>query len=338
MSDYRDEREALRARVEVLEQSLVEKERVIAELRGEGSKAKRLDGPGSSPARIVTLVLFSATFAAGSWMYFSHQNEAAVPTAPAPTASGEAAAAFDATWRGKVKATHGVNLAVETPCEIKGSFSQTDGKLENNGLRVVCGTVPLYDASEVFSGTSTRTFSLHDEPDPEAMTVYRTLYYQDVGPRTGRNQVEIDTNRRKAMVWLPAGDYVEITTDEHDRDGVHANAPLGPFACPHGSALSAQVVSETGKPSVAPGALCVITLRPATDTQCGVRIECGGETIYGEGSSVATKNGSRLEDDQFSVADRDPKLVLDLDARTAKVWDEAVTAWSVELRLDSPPR
>jgi hypothetical protein len=108
---------------------------------------------------------------------------------------------------------------------------------------------------------------------------------------------------------------------------------------------SGSVASVSGDALVAAGAECSVSVKPARlrpGINCKVSVQCGAETIYGEGESgyarCEVRDGSIASavDTESSASDSDPVLALDLPARRLIVSDTGLRSYKVEIDLAEP--
>jgi hypothetical protein len=166
------------------------------------------------------------------------------PAPPAPT--------FTVTWNGKVEKATGKPLRVGTPCQAE---MTAKGKVVTR-VRVACGGgASLYDSDAPISGMSNLGAAIIEAPADQGHRYL--LAFHDVGARTGRSELDLNTVLGRATVSSHSGAAFEVTIALDDLSGARAGAPVFTHAIDTTHALfDAKATSVTGKAPVAKGQLC----------------------------------------------------------------------------------
>jgi hypothetical protein len=250
--DYRDERDALRARVESLEGEIAtaraENERMratesaLAAAQRENEKlraeVRRLQPRGNRPSAwpIAGLVVCGVAVCAGGAALTlltrsMHQppvvveqpggDERPAATAvegPAPKPEREPSPrATTVQWEARVRKSDGLAFPVGTACTVRATLRTDGAKGRSPDVEIACGGKSLYRSTDQLEGQSSMSYAEGEVPGPEAGSYRATLQYQDQGPRTGaRTQASLSTTDRVAIVWKDtAPSYrVELEVDE----------------------------------------------------------------------------------------------------------------------------
>ena len=386
--EYRDERDALRARVESLEAEIAtaraELERMNAteaaleaskngaqRLRAEIARMRPGAPPGAGKPSVAWLVLVPVAAAMGigfGALIFARPRVAPPPPplpvaqtpeptpppkvdppepakVPEPAAPARSVRTAHVEWTATVKSTQGAGPAPGTSCKILGDLSGDGASTHLDDLEVVCGAKFLYRATDHFNGMANRSSGVSEIPGKDAALRYAVIL-QDQGTRTGRAQISLDTNQKSAVVWsenvptfrveLTTAPLSEPRTGEPLLDAEHRLERLAEAIVRSGS-----VSSVEGNPGVSAGAQCTVDVSPAStgDSNCRVRVRCGGKVVYGNGGSgynkCTIKEGrlGRLEDPRPSSQDSDPQLDMDLAENTVVVRDSGDTSWKISVAL-----
>ena len=218
-------------------------------------------------------------------------------------------------------------------------------------LVLQCKGTTLFDSKEAVGGNSARDFapieSLIDETDDGQMAYAYQLRASDIGTRMGP-QIAFDTEKGTLDVWRD-------TTSPFRVHGVmdRLSAPrygkpaYGDTRVPFTQVVtrSATVTAKTGKvPFSAPS--CRLRIAPAsyTTSNCRVRLECGGTTVYGDGltglrkCALARSQPIGLQDPDPTPTDGSPQLTFGLDVASATLADtlKKGSRYSVSFSLESP--
>lgn len=260
--EYRDERDALRARLESLETELAsaraeaermeatenalraarrENEALRAELGRLGPAPKRPLGAAVVLASVVLVFV-----AAGGALFLIAGTEAPPPplspidlpgapdepavrpVAPSPAPdSPKSARRAVAEWKARVVRSTGVPLAIGTPCTVRATLTSDGTTGEQPAVSIGCAGKVLYDSTHALSGMANLSYTLEEVPGEADGTFRYALSYEDQGPRTGeRAQASVSTFERTASAWKDTAPAhrVELALDE--LSGATAGAAL----------------------------------------------------------------------------------------------------------------
>lgn len=283
------------------------------------------------------------------------EEEARRAAEPTPAPEAEPAVApqtpprptrhVELSFPAKVKTVTGKALRRGARCTIQAGLD-SDGATLDAEVDVTCGDEVLYRwADPLGSGMQMRDCSVGETPGPGGSFLHR-LTCSDLGARTGRPQLSLDTEGRSAVVWSEGAPSfrVELTVSG---DGRTPGPPLamqdeGGAAADSFAAVEkvARVASVTGTAPVARGASCRIRVEPRAGGQnCRAELRCGTTALYGNRSSngfnhCVVEDGSfvRVVDDRTTSQGGDPRLTFDLPARRLVVGDDD-PMWEATLTL-----
>lgn len=391
--DYRDERDALRARVESLESSLAtaqaELERMRAteaaleasrrELQRLRSEVERLR-PTQRPPQNRGLglliagggVVMLAAFGAAS-MLRARVDAPSLPAGDPPTFGTavpmpaqpdpvpkpvttarrpapqrpEAARTAHAEWTATVTRSQGAGPPVGASCKVSADLAGDGSQAHVGELEVLCGAKFLFRSTDEFSGMSNTSSGATEEAGKTAGTLQHTLMYQDQGTRSGaRSQISIDTAQRTAVIW---SDNVPTFRVELRVEPASLERTGEPLIDPENRrerftenvVRTGTITKVEGTPPLPAGAACTVDVSPAASGQsnCRVRVRCGGKLLYGDGQSgynqCTSKEGrvGRLVDERTSADDGDPALGMDLSENTVVVSEDGDPSWTVTIGL-----
>ncbi len=355
----RDDREALRARIEALTGELDAAERTVSDLRDAASerdalaeerdrlarelgKAQKALGkvaekkkPRSPKATQPTLVIVGialASVAAFVVAQLSNGTDATPPlfrggasTAPGTRSAAGAPSAWQTPFvlRASVRSARGVALTPGNACEVRGAVIDTTNVSEGSPeqLRVACGNTVLYDTSEPFAGLSQSSASARYLPVPGGGT-RALITAEDIGARSGRATLALDSWHGRAALTRTDGDPYEVTLDVEVATQ-RFTRPSTPHTARDREAQSAllRVTASAGENVPAVGARCEVRLRgpDATDTFCHARVYC--EAPFYDGYSECADAPASFVDARPSSLDRDARIDLDLAAQTLSFFD-----------------
>ncbi|RZK98494.1 MAG: serine/threonine protein kinase [Methylobacterium sp.] len=122
--------------------------------------------------------------------------------APPPVATAEPGRPFHLVWPATVVSATGAGLTAGARCTLTtdGLATEAEGFVSTT-LVVRCGEHTLYDSSESFNGTSSLSFGFEEAPAKKPGEFTYALAYSDIGSRTGRAQVSLDTRASEAVLW-----------------------------------------------------------------------------------------------------------------------------------------
>jgi hypothetical protein len=225
-------------------------------------------------------------------------------------------------------------------------------RLESGGasldaaVDVTCGDEVLYRWSQPLgSGMQMRDCSLGESAGPDDTFLHR-LTCSDLGARTGRPQLSLDTGGHTAAIWSEAAPSfrVELAVSGDGRApgpalAVGDTGAGSPSFAPMD--LPARVTGVTGTAPVARGAACRVRIDPSPGRQnCRTEVRCGAAVLYGDRASngfnaceIAGGAVVRARDDRGTdEGGTDPRLDLELPARRVVVSD-GNPAYEVTLTL-----
>lgn len=223
--DYRDERDAMRGRIENLEQDLATANRELeerrraedparlAELEKQLAEARRkLDDVGGElarlrgtrrPGNVLTVVVGVVTIAGGVLGFALFAARRPPPIAPPPSRGLPVEEApkpiattpppapvvpglqAKARWTGSVTRATGLALAPGTACVLDATLEGGARGIVAKELSVSCGGKVLYRSTDKLEGMSMNSSGTAEEPGPSAGTQVYQLAYHDKGTRTG---------------------------------------------------------------------------------------------------------------------------------------------------------
>ncbi len=250
--DYRDDRDALKARMESLEGELAtaraeaermratenalaaaqrENEKLRAEVRRltptakppiSSSKTAFLVGGGIAVLTVgaAVFVTFASSGPEPAPVTFIEVPATAKPVAEGPTPAAppeESARATTVEWPARVKKAEGLSYPVGSACTVRATL-RTDGRQASMpDVEIACAGKWLYRSTDQLAGMSNSTFEVEEVPGAEEGSHRAVLSYQDTGSRTGeRTQASISTFDHVAVAWTEtAPTYrVELEVDE----------------------------------------------------------------------------------------------------------------------------
>lgn len=372
--DYRDERDALRARVESLEGEiasaradlgrLAAAERELAEARRENEKLRAELGrlaPGRPPKQgplvaVITLSGVAAAILASAVAAVTLRSRGEAAGAPADTGlpflevdAPLVPREVQAAWPARVTRAQGLSFAEGAPCAVRATLRSNGRTAGVPDVEITCSGKTLYRSTDALAGTSTMSYRVEEAPGPDEGSYRAALSYDDQGPRTGeRAQASVNSIAGVAIAWRDtAPSYrVELALDE--LSGAWTGRAL--LAADEARPVSFRAVFDrTGRAAVVDGfalvpsgAPCEVRVRPAfaDDQNCRVGVRCGGASLYGgEEGGFATcivEDGRPIvaKDTATSDRDRDPMIEVNLAQGIAEVRDARPDPWSVKITLD----
>jgi hypothetical protein len=330
--DYRDERDALRARVESLEGEVAstraELERMRATENALGaarreneklrSEVRRLTGKGSRsrtarPAALVSggvlcaVTIGGLVMGAARWRMSGDQGPSPRPSVQAGAAERppEGLREVTATWSARVGRAEGLPFDHHAPCTLRAKLKSDGREHAMPDVEVACSGKALYRSSDQLEGVSSMRHNVEEAPGPEAGSYRAALSFEDQGTRTGeRAQASIHTSAGVVVVWKDTAPAyrVELEVDElsapwEGRALLARNERLRPdFRAVIERAGRVSVVNDFGL--VTPEMACSVRVRPAfgRERSCRVAVRCGAATLYGAelgGFAACTAEGGR---------------------------------------------
>lgn len=245
----------------------------------------------------------------------------------------------------------GAGLRPGTSCTVHARITPGTSGLEA-AVDVICPrdrSVYAW-ADEVRGGISMRECRAWEYDDEDGGFRYE-LDCRDEGARTGgRPELRLDTAGARLDVWREDGadpfrlsfEVAGPATSWRGRPLLTAGARAAQAFIPVDRAGVVERVTGAGAP-VAVGESCSLRVVEPPDSRfnCRVFLRCGGELLYGGGSTgytTCTTNERRPtagHDGASSADDGDAMLDLDLDAARVVVGDRAEDgAWSAIVQLD----
>lgn len=343
---YRDDREALHHRVAQLEDELAEARREVDALRERRPRAR------PAPVLVVAACTLSVGLGAGAFLMLRTSPRrapspvvVAVPTLPATPATFEPSPAppptvapappalpreTTARWNAKITRAEGMPLGAGSSCTIEATIATADTNATVPALTVQCGTQVLYRSTDSFSGvsqTSNDARELLGSADDKSTF---TLAYSDIGTRSGRSQVDLDTTKRQGSVFSE-----RIPRFRVDFSIPPTSVPGPPLA---GTAQrlrrTGKVSHVTGSSPVKEGASCALRAMPdGSGEDCTAEVACGATILWASTSGTpvhCTYEASRPV--TVSTQPQGPNL-LSLDGSMLTV---KAKAFDAEISLDEP--
>jgi hypothetical protein len=212
-------------------------------------------------------------------------------------------------------------------------------------VHIECGGKLLYSSTDALEGMSSTSFSHIELPAAEVGLTRHAMTYQDQGTRTGaRTQASVNSPEHAASAWRDGAPAFRVDIDLDELSS--AAAPLHPAhteaALPFAERLHRKgtVRAVTGDAPVRAGASCEVSLLPVWGKRCRARVRCGGETLYGAGTSGYLDchvNEGRPVRARDTVQDSDPAVELDVTEGTVTVDDQTqARKFTAQIAL-SPP-
>lgn len=367
---YRDDEDALRARVEALEADRERLREEQARAQEEIERLRRMAGvrPRASTSwttiAIVAVVVvvggLAAVVVAGAVVGATLATREATPPPepredpiqtpdPVPPPPEIVSHTIEPTWNAAIVSSSGAAPAVGLRCRISARVERaggTGGTTRVSGLAVECPTQVLYrEPDPAANGSRPMEWRVSEQPGARATELRYGLDFSDY--RAAPPHVSLSTLARTATVWsdAPPAFRVELDVDELSAP-VETSVLFAPAAEPEFRdpvSAQARVESVRGEPIVARGDRCAVEIRPTwrEATSCRIHVRCARTVLYGAAHSgygqCRVENGRvvQAQDDGFTAQDTDPEIRLDLAARTGLVRDEAGgTSFEVSLRLE----
>lgn len=321
--EYRDERDALHARLENLEIELAsaraENERMratenaFAALQRENEVLRsQLGRPASSPRRswlplfvvgmaVAVFIVAGAVFALMGAPAPAPPSVVVTPKVePIPTSEPvvvqpppRSARSVTAEWKARVVKSDGLPFAADTPCTLRATLTGDGVETNQPVVSIACAGKALYNAGDALNGMSNLSYGVEEVPGESAGSYRYALSYQDQGPRTGeRTQASTSTLDHVATAWSDTAPRyrVELAVDELSSpwNGAPLVAQNEESVVPFRQVVkrSGRVTEANGNGLVRVGDACEVTLRPAFggSDRCRVWVRCGAATLYGAGS------------------------------------------------------
>jgi len=251
--DYRDERDALRARLENLESELAsahaETERMRAtenalaaaqreneKLRAEVKRLAPKGAPQKSMAPVAAAVLAGTVVAGGVVMAVlvvsvrtrpeSGVESPAQASPGATVVEGPAAApepqksprSTTVEWHARVVRSQGLPYPADAACTVRATLrSDGAGMQSTPEVEIACSGKSLYRSTDALAGVSNTSYRIEEAPGPEERSYRVAMTFDDQGTRTGeRTQASVNSFDGVAIAWKDtAPSYrVELFLDE----------------------------------------------------------------------------------------------------------------------------
>ncbi len=250
-------------------------------------------------------------------------------------------------WTATVTRSQGAAPPPGTACKTYGELSGNGSKVRVNDLEVLCGGKVLYRSNDKFNGVSNRSSDVTESAGKAVGTLRNGLVFSDQGTRTGRSQISLDTANRQGVVW---SDNIPTFRVEFRMEPWSLDRTGEPLIDPENrrESMNARVVRTgrvtkvNGSAPTTVGATCIVDVSPASDNQsnCRVRVRCGGALLYGDGGSgynlCDLKDGRVLKanDPRSTAEDGDPALSLDFPENSVVVSEpQGDKLWDVNILL-----
>lgn len=247
-------------------------------------------------------------------------------------------------WPAKVLRAEGKSLRRGARCTVQASLESDGAEHLNASVDVTCGDEVLYRwADSLGSGMQMRDCNVGETPGSAGVFLH-TLTCSDLGARTGRPQLSLDTEGHSAVVWREAAPTFRVELAVSG-DGRAPGPPLGVQNEGAAAAFApvvrtARVTNVSGSAPVARGAACEVRVEPRPGNQnCRTVLRCGTAILYGNRSSngfnaceLADGAFVRVRDDHTTAEGGDPRLDFDLAAGRIVVGDDDPT-WEATLQL-----
>jgi hypothetical protein len=370
---FRDDRDALRARKEQLEQDLASAkqeldrherkdandERELARLRGEVDRLRRAVGelpppvPTNRAPMIAALAVGMVMLGGVAAFFLATQTSPSTSVAavappeplpnltppPPPPATPVRFAAVITSSDGRPELPVGAGCVIETELTTSDVAS----------LRVRCLGVIVYDPSWEVGMAVTMTSSSALARSTAAGDVY-VVEYSDTGTRSGpRPQIAFVSQRSALRIWAEGASPFELrfAVDERGLPDVPREVAT---QAPHARwRLAADLQSSEGDLPFSERA-CELALLPESlesPLTCRALLRCGETIVYGAGTAgynrcetvvEGAQAHPRANDTGVTSEDTDPRALLELAQRSLRVADATTTgAWEATFALrDSP--
>ena len=250
---------------------------------------------------------------------------------------------LDATWSAKVtKVTGEAPVKVGATCAVKGKLGADGSQAKVRGVVLQCGDAVLYDLAGKFNGMSQRGGVAAEELAPNGVGQRYAMVFDDVGARTGKPQLSVNTEKRSVALWTESAPAFRVELAADTWSGVVGGEPLLPTT-KQTLLATATVAKVNGPAPVRKGDSCRVKSAPAREDKCVTIVECKGRVLYGGeglGASACTIEGDRVAtvtDGTTSEQEGggDPALSLDAKAGTITVVEEkAGKKWDIALTID----
>ncbi len=320
----RDDREALRARLDANVRELEEaqeeledakrregassaeaetlKKRVAAlekELQKSGRAPTNPRAPAANKSRSLLVGILAAVVLAGGAVFVFSMPDDDKPTAAAvaeqpqtplvPAAPAPIARTF--VFSARVELAQRLGLSVGQECRVEAESSIVGRDVEPREVRVRCGEQMLYRSSDASgAGVTMLDGSATLVPGPSASSARALLRWSDTGARSGgRPNLVIESWEERAIISDPSdpSSLIALAIAPFS-EPVDFGAPVDPEATFRSSLRLEGHVTETnveGLTSV--GDACRVLVRPDVSGgfTCRVRVACGTNVLYGAGTS-----------------------------------------------------
>jgi hypothetical protein len=237
-------------------------------------------------------------------------------------------------WTASITQSAGAAPSVGTACTVTthaGALKSTSAS--HDALRVECGTKTLFDESDITDVPTRASFSLVETPLVGEVSAFTyEMKASDTGPRTGRNQLKVDTAKGTMTVFRDTIPTFRVTmTIPHKRDP-RRGLPLFLANVPAFTIVSKSMLTLTSSKGPLPfgGKTCELRISPGNSKQnCMVQLECAKKIVYGgdpdpsfDTCTIRDGRPIAFSDQKPTPIDGDPALSADLDAKTVTFADE----------------
>jgi hypothetical protein len=136
---------------------------------------------------------------------------------------------LDATWSAKVtKVTGEAPVKVGATCAVKGKLGADGSQAKVRGVVLQCGDAVLYDLAGKFNGMSQRGGVAAEELAPNGVGQRYAMVFDDVGARTGKPQLSVNTEKRSVALWTESAPAFRVELAADTWSGVVGGEPLLP--------------------------------------------------------------------------------------------------------------
>lgn len=303
-------REAAQARAKALEEQIAgvrgtldRMEAELQALRG-GKPKKRTVG---SPTLALLLVVAAA--AGGAYSLFARTQvqppppplpvepvTVQMPAAPTPKPEPEPEPkkveqppepeprSTTARWRATVKRAVGVKVAPGSTCFVDAVIETKKTNTRVPSLKVTCGQEVVYDTAMTFSGVAQMGNDAIERMGPTDDKSTFTLKYTDMGMRSGRPQIDLDTTQREGSVFRDHLPRLRV-----DLSLPVESEPGAPLAGPEQRMRRAGRLAEvSGFAGLKPDTECILRAMPTGKQEgCVAEVACG-KTVLVPAATAAT--------------------------------------------------
>ena len=190
---------------------------------------------------------------------------------PAPMRSAKA------RWRATVKSAQGAPVAPGSTCFVDAVITTRDTNTGVPDLSVTCGSEVIYSTEQPFNGVAQMGNDALERLGPTDEKSTFTLQFTDMGTRSGRPQIDLDTKLRQGVVFrdnLPKL-RVELSLPIESE-------PTAPLAGPEQRLRRpARVTEVSGLPALKVGTECILRAMPTGQKDaCVAEVSCGATRLF----------------------------------------------------------